>query len=243
LGITNWFIGCSGFHYDEWKTIFYPEKLPKSKWFEFYCEHFNTLELNVTFYRFPTVETLRIWYDNSPKSFRFSLKAPMLITHFKKFTDSTRLLSDFYNALEKGLKDKLGCVLFQLPKQIVRSDEKLEQIIKCIKPGFDNVIEFRDASWWHQKVYDKLKTKSITFCGISHPPLPDEVIKKSSVIYYRFHGRPSLYKTRYKISELSEFKNSITKFKGNQKAFIYFNNTAEGAAVLNAKELKELSDK
>jgi len=238
---TKWYIGCSGFHYSDWKGIFYPENLPKSKWFEYYCEHFNTLELNVTFYRFPREETLKIWYDKSPTKFRFSVKAPRLITHFKKFNDSTRLLSDFYNAIDKGLKDKLGCALFQLPKQMIKSDEKLKQIIKCMDPGFNNVIEFRDTSWWCEEVYKELKNNSISFCGISHPHLPNDVIKNSSIFYYRFHGCPVLYKSKYSQYILSKLKNTITGFKGDKKAFIYFNNTMGAAGAVNAKELRTLT--
>jgi uncharacterized protein YecE (DUF72 family) len=93
------YIGCSGFHYKEWKDIFYPEKLPQTKWFQFYCQHFNTLELNVTFYKFPTESSLAKWYNTSPNDFKFSVKAPRLITHYKKFIDCQSLLMDFIAAL------------------------------------------------------------------------------------------------------------------------------------------------
>src|ERR1700747_49503 len=111
----KWFIGCSGFHYKEWKGIFYPEKLPQRKWFEYYSSRFNTLELNTTFYRFPQLGVLQNWYEKSPADFRFSVKAPRLITHYKQFNDSRQLLADFYGTIREGLQDKLGPVLFQLP--------------------------------------------------------------------------------------------------------------------------------
>src|SRR6186997_2521864 len=98
----DWRIGCSGFHYKEWKGEFYPEKLPQTKWFEYYAELFNTLELNVTFYRFPRVEYLQNWYNKSPDGFDFTVKAPRLITHYKKFKDCESLLEDFYNSLREG---------------------------------------------------------------------------------------------------------------------------------------------
>src|SRR3982750_2937983 len=119
----KWWIGCSGFHYKHWKDIFYPQGLPQTKWFEFYCQHFNTLELNVTFYRFPRLSFLETWYKKSPKEFRFSVKAPRLITHFKQFHDSERFISDFYNVVKEGLKDKLGCTLFQLPPRSAYKEE------------------------------------------------------------------------------------------------------------------------
>jgi uncharacterized protein YecE (DUF72 family) len=76
------YIGCSGFYNKDWKEVFYPNGLPQSKWFEFYCTQFNTLELNTTFYRFPTIEMLKKWYDTSPADFKFSVTAPRLITHY-----------------------------------------------------------------------------------------------------------------------------------------------------------------
>ena len=79
----RWHIGCSGFHYKHWKGGFIPIYLPQKKWFEFYNNSFQTLELNVTFYRFPRLNVLENWYEKSSPQFRFSVKAPRAITHFK----------------------------------------------------------------------------------------------------------------------------------------------------------------
>src|ERR1044072_6786414 len=95
--MAKWWIGCSGFHYKHWVGKFYPGDLPQRKWFEFYCEHFDTLELNVTFYRFPQLSSLQSWYKRSPAKFQFAVKAPRAITHYKKFNDIERLISDFYS--------------------------------------------------------------------------------------------------------------------------------------------------
>src|ERR1700760_568766 len=117
------YIGCSGFYNKDWKELFYPKGLAQSKWFEYYCTQFNTLELNTTFYRFPTIEMLKKWYDKSPADFKFSVKAPRLITHYKQFNEVERLLNDFYSSVREGLKEKLGAVLFQLPARVVYSEE------------------------------------------------------------------------------------------------------------------------
>ena len=122
----DWHIGCSGFHYRDWRGTFYPVKLPQKKWFDYYCEHFKTLELNVTFYRFPQLSFLQNWYQKAPADFRFSVKAPKAITHFKQFHDTARMISDFYETINNGLQEKLGPVLFQMPRGLVmmRSDWK-----------------------------------------------------------------------------------------------------------------------
>src|SRR5690349_13147184 len=102
MSTIQWHIGCSGFHYKEWKEVFYPKGLPQRKWFDHYCEHFDTIELNVTFYRFPELTSLQNWFHKSPDRFLFSVKAPRLITHYKKFEDCAGLLTDFYTTVRDG---------------------------------------------------------------------------------------------------------------------------------------------
>jgi uncharacterized protein YecE (DUF72 family) len=235
------YIGCSGFHYKEWKEVFYPEGLPQTRWFQFYCEHFNTLELNVTFYKFPTEKTLQKWFISSPEGFKFSVKVPKAITHFKKFNDCERMLSDFYNSCQSGLQQKLGCILFQSPPQLIYSPELLEKIIANVNPAFKNVLEFRHASWWNAVVFQQLKKHKITFSGISYPKLPDEAIKTNPALYYRFHGVPVLYKSAYSLAFLENIKAMIVKQKAKE-AWIYFNNTWGTAAIENAKFLMDITN-
>src|SRR5690606_30967565 len=121
----EWHIGCSGFYYKDWKGLFYPEDLPQKYWFDYYCRYFNTLELNVTFYRFPELSFLQNWYNKSPESFSFAVKAPRTITHYKKFNGITDTLHDFYSTVRTGLREKLECILFQLPPSLPYSEERL----------------------------------------------------------------------------------------------------------------------
>ncbi|MDB5200135.1 MAG: hypothetical protein JWO92_2098 [Chitinophagaceae bacterium] len=237
--MAKWWIGCSGFHYKEWKEVFYPKGVPQTKWFEYYCRHFNTIELNTTFYRFPRPEALQSWHKRSPEDFKFSVKGPRLISHYKIFIDCERMLGDFYASVYEGLQDKLGCVLFQLPSRIVYSEEVLNRIIENLNPAFDNVIEFRDKSWWNKKVYAALKKHKITFCGISHPTLQDDVIKNNSILYYRFHGVPVLYKSEYKKDFIEEITNEIKNAGRFKEAYIYFNNTWGTGALANARQMQE----
>ena len=238
----NWYIGCSGFHYKEWKGIFYPDGLPQSKWFEYYSQQFNTLELNVTFYRFPQLSFLQNWYKKSPGQFLFSVKAPRLITHYKQFTGTEELLTDFYNSIRQGLKNKLGAVLFQLPPQAIFTEERLQRIINSLDTSFNNVVEFRHQSWWKKDVIKELTDHNISFCGISYPGLPDKAVINNSFAYYRFHGIPVLYKSSYTDKELQEIAKVILKHQP-QNAFIYFNNTASAAALGNAASLKRFLER
>jgi uncharacterized protein YecE (DUF72 family) len=236
----KWWIGCSGFYYNHWRNVFYPEDLPKSKWFDYYKERFNTLELNVTFYRFPQLSVFENWYKKSPKKFSFSVKAPRLITHYKQFNDTAKMMAGYYATIREGLQDKLGCVLFQLPPRSVYTEDRLQRILDTMDLTFNNVLEFRHTSWWNGQVYRTLGKHKISFCGMSHPSLPDEVVQNSPVVYYRFHGTPELYKSPYDISFLEKVAEEISANKKTKKAFLYFNNDIDGSAIKNARELHEI---
>lgn len=237
---TEWHIGCSGFHYKHWKKNFYPEDLPQRKWFEYYCEHFKTVELNVTFYRFPQLSFLQGWYTRSPGDFVFSVKAPRIITHFKKFTGTQQLIADFYHVIQNGLQEKLGPVLFQLPPRTSFTQERLENIINSLDTSFNNVLEFRHETWWKKEVYQQLAAHNISFCGMSHPALPRDVILNTAICYYRFHGIPQLYKSPYSKPELKAFAEKIKNSRKTKKAFVYFNNDIDEAAIDNAGTLIQL---
>lgn len=230
----QWRIGCSGFHFREWKELFYPPDTPQRKWFEYYCKRFNSLEINFTFYRFPQLAFLENWYEKSPAGFRFAVKAPRLITHYRQFNDISPLLSDFYSVLQEGLKEKLGPVLFQFPPRLVYSAERLDEICRRLDPAFLNVVEFRDESWWQGHIYQQLAAHQIVFCGMSHPRLPEEVICNTGTAYYRFHGTPQLYKSEYSESFIDAVTNAVTADDKVKEAWLFFNNTARGAAIRNA---------
>lgn len=238
----EWHIGCSGFHYPHWKGTFYPEDMPKKKWFEFYAQHFSTLELNVTFYRFPQLSVLQHWHILAPENFRFSVKAPKVITHFKQFHNTVDMITSFYDTIRNGLQAKLGPVLFQLPPRLRYDQERLQRILNQLDPTFDNVLEFRHASWWQPEVYEQLAAKRISFCGMSHPDLPREVIINTPVIYYRFHGVPDLYRSPYSDADLEQVINQVKAHNKAIESWFYFNNDAAVAAIPNAQTMIKLAN-
>jgi uncharacterized protein YecE (DUF72 family) len=239
---TEWRIGCSGYHYADWKGIFYPEALPSRKWFEYYCDHFNTIELNVTYYKFPRVDTLKRWYGRSPKDFDFTVKAPRNITHSRKFGEAERLLSDFYSVVKEGLREKLGCVLFQFPSGFHFDAGRLAGILRMLDGSLPNVLEFRHKSWWTTEVLETLARSRATFCGMSHPDLPENVVSTSDTVYYRFLGIPHVYNTRYELPALERVRQEILNAGRAARAFLYFNNTADAHAVMNAKQLQSICE-
>lgn len=233
-------IGCSSFYNSYWKKIFYPENIPSSKWFDYYCTQINTYEMNGTFYKFPTLKIMENWYQKTPDNFLLSVKAPKEITHNKKFIDCEELIKDFYAICKTGLKHKLACILFQLPPSYQYSPEKLLFIIKNLNLDFENIIEFRHESWWIPEVWDELSKNNVTFCSVSHPQLPETIFTEFPVIYIRFHGRTKMFYSEYSKEELIAVNDVISNSKKDKPVFIYFNNTASTAGILNAVEMKKL---
>ncbi|MEN2412419.1 DUF72 domain-containing protein [Flavobacterium mesophilum] len=229
-------IGCSSYNNRFWKGVFYPENLPSSKWFDYYSQHFDTYEFNGSFYKFPTIRIFQNWYNKAPEGFLFSVKAPKEITHIRKFEACEDLLNDFYNCCKEGLKEKLACVLFQFPPTYTFTSERLQHIIQNLNLDFKNVIEFRHESWWNQEVWNSFLENNITFCSVSHPKLPRTIFTDFPFVYIRFHGVPKMFYSSYSFDELLEIKNEIAAKQG----FIYFNNTASDAGILDALEMKRI---
>lgn len=235
----KWHIGCSGFYYKHWKGLFYPDDMPQKKWFDFYCQNFNTLELNSTFYSFPQPATLKKWHDDSPPEFTFAVKAHRGITHYKRFNDVHDRVQTLYDVVNNGLQQKAGAILFQLPPGFNYTQDRLEKIIKTLDPAFNNVVEMRHPTWWNPKIYTELAKHNIAFCGMSHPTLPQEVIANTHNVYYRLHGNRELYASAYSTGELQKLADDI-KGTTAKNVYVYFNNDIGASAIYNARQLVEI---
>src|SRR3954469_22045348 len=124
-------IGTSGWHYKHWLGTFYPAKLPASKMLEFYLQHFDTVEVNNSFYMLPKVPILESWREATPKDFLFSIKASRFLTHNKKLKDPQNALDNFLPRAE-ALGPKLGPILFQLPPKWRINVERFEQFLEAL---------------------------------------------------------------------------------------------------------------
>lgn len=232
-------IGCSGWNYKEWQGEFYPEKLAKKNWLEYYSEKFDTVEVNNTFYRFPKEEHLENWRETVPEDFLFTLKGSRYVSHMKKLKGVKESVQKFSDAAHL-LKEKLGCILWQLPPNLHRNDEKLENFCKDLNSKDKNVIEFRHGSWYDQGVYEILSKHGVSFCAISSPEFSEEMITTNQIGYLRFHGKgKNWYDYLYSEKELEEWYQKIEK-KDLKEIYIYCNNDINANAPKNALQLKEL---
>ncbi len=236
--VTEYFLGCSGFYYNHWKGRFYPEKLPKNKWLQYYAQQFNTVELNNTFYRYPRESMLQGWRDKTPDNFKFTLKANRAITHTRKF-HNTEALTELFYKLAYVLQDKLLCVLFQLPPFVHKNLELLEKIASQIDPKVTNVLEFRHESWWSDDIYAFMEKKGLVFCSVSSSNLPERLVSTASTVYVRFHGKNGWYAGFYPDEELKVWAEKIKEQKA-KRALCYFNNDVNANAVKNCQTLKTL---
>jgi uncharacterized protein YecE (DUF72 family) len=232
------YIGCSGYHYPSWKKAFYPEDLPKDQWLEYYAKHFNTVEINNTFYKMPTEFAFQEWRDKTPANFKFTVKANRYFTHLKKLNIDAgfreRLQS--FNKTISVLEDQLGCVLWQLPGNLHRDVDKLENLCKMLDKNMRHVIEFRHPSWFNEKIYDVLSAQDVSLCILSAPNhLPEEVRATNKTAYLRLHGKDSWYDYHYTDQELKNWEKQLKKLKQPGQLYVYFNNDQYAFAPDNAK--------
>jgi len=231
-------IGTSGWSYPGWRELFYPEELPSKDWLSYYAGHFSTVEINMTFYRFPRPETLKGWLEKTPPHFTFTLKANRQITHLKKIKNVQNEVRYFY-ILANSLREKLGCLLFQLPPSIHLDLPLLKDFLATLSPEFKNVIEFRHESCYEEKVYEILRTQKAIFCTVSSAQVPSTPIVTAETVYFRFHGLTRGYRHNYSDDELKEWAERIKKLSPKE-CFIYFNNDYQAHAVENAKTLEKM---
>lgn len=236
-------IGCSGWHYDHWRSLYYPAELPKSEWLLFYAKQFNTVELNSSFYQLPSEKTFNRWRESTPDSFVFAVKVSRFITHIKKLRKSALALETFLSRVSI-LQNKLGPLLYQLPPSMKRNDEMLCEFLALLPSYYRHVFEFRHESWLNSSVFNILRRYNIGLCVFNMPNINCPLITTSDFAYIRFHGNQKLYSSCYSDKELSQWSQDVIQLGNNIKAiYIYFNNDAEAFAIKNALTLRDYLDR
>jgi uncharacterized protein YecE (DUF72 family) len=232
------YVGCSGWRYWKWRDSFYAG-VPQNDWFGRYLKHFDTVEINASFYSWPTVAAVQAWRRQPGKTkFIYTVKVSEHITHIKKFKGTKTLIRDF-GMIADILGERMGCFLFQLPPSYRYTRTRLNDIVTQLDPARRNVVEFRHASWWNEEVYSAFRKAGIIFCSCSAPRLPDELIRTADELYVRLHGPKRWYRHDYSKSELAIWADRI-KASGAKRAWIYFNNDNDAHAPENATALRRM---
>ncbi len=231
-------IGTSGWTYSHWKHVFYPLACPKSRWLEYYTEHFDTVELNATFYRLPKATTFEGWGRRTPDLFLWAVKASKYITHTKRLREPAEPLERFYS-VTSALGEKLGPILFQLPPSLSFDEERFTGFCGCLSPSRRHALEVRHPSWISDRLFAILKAHNMAFCisdTAGRYPFHERVT--ADFIYIRLHGSKKLYASDYSEEELQTWAQKIRKW--GKDTYLYFDNDFEGYAVKNAKRMKEI---
>jgi uncharacterized protein YecE (DUF72 family) len=232
-------IGTSGFHYKHWKGPFYPLKTPASKMLDYYLQHFDTVELNNSFYRLPDPEAFDHWRDVTPSNFVFAVKASRFLTHNKKLKDPESALENLLPRSAR-LGKKLGPILFQLPPNWHVNIDRLKNLLEVLPRHLRYAFECRDLSWMTPEVNRVLSRFNAAFCIYELAGYHSPVNVTSDFAYVRLHGPAAgKYQGRYSDDRLHEWARQVEDWaKRLQAVFIYFDNDQAGYAAQNALALR-----
>jgi len=233
-------IGCSGWNYRHWRGDFYPDGLPVKRWFEHYARHFDTVEVNASFYRLPTTDTFAKWRDQAPPGFRYAVKAPRFITHMKKLKDCDESVADFLGRA-RHLGDTLGPILYQLPPKLRFDPGRLSAFLDLLPPDLAQVIEPRDPSWLASEALELLDQHGIGICAHDMPTCAENRTATGRLAYVRFHGATGKYVGRYPHETLQGWADWLHHQEAQDRtAWAFFNNDVHGHAIEDAKALRTL---
>jgi uncharacterized protein YecE (DUF72 family) len=229
----RFFVGTSGYSYKEWKGTFYPEKMPAKGMLSFYAQQFSTVEINNTFYRMPAPSVLESWATQVPENFRFVLKAPQAITHFKRLKEVEEPTERFLQ-VATVLKERLGPLLFQLPPNFKQDLPRLDRFLDLIPVGTKAAFEFRHESWFDDEVFARLRAKSCALCVADSEDLPAPELVNTA--------RWGLLRLRREIYPNEKLVEWLDKAKSQKwdEAYIFFKHEDSGTAPKFATQFLEL---
>ncbi len=228
-------IGTSGFSYKHWKGRFYPPALPRSQWLEHYMLFFPTVELNVSFYRLPSVEAFLSWKKRARSYFTYVMKLSRIITHRRRLRVEQEELERHLNRY-RLLGDKLEAVLVQLPGSLKRDLPLLLGFLELLPRDLRFVFEFRSPDWWDEDVFEILRRTGSGIVITDWEGMPEDYPPEFTVYYIRRHGPTSRYTSRYSEEYLDHLARRLLALGGRKYAF--FNNDYMGFAVENAHYLQ-----
>ncbi len=231
-------MGTSGWQYEDWRGCFYPTELPTRGWLAHYAGRFATVEVNSSFYRLPSPETVARWARTVPDGFVFAFKASRYLTHVRRLRDCAEPLARMWAAL-RSAGPKLGPVLFQLPPDLPADAELLRSFVRLLPAGLRAAFEFRHPSWSAPEVAAALGSAGAALVHADRPGVRSTIIPNlGGWSYVRFHqGRPT--GPGYPPQTLRAYADRIAALADGE-LFAYFNNDTGGAATRDATALIRL---
>jgi uncharacterized protein YecE (DUF72 family) len=233
-------VGCSGWNYPHWREVVYPKGVPQRLWLEHYATLFDTVEVNATFYRLPSPETVSHWVESTPEDFVFAIKASRYLTHVKRLRELDRGIAALGDRIEPLLATpKMGPVLWQLPETFHRDDERLAGALASLPP-WRHAIEFRHASWFVPDVMALMREHGAALVIGDHPERPFQLHELTADwSYIRLHHGSRGRRGNYSAAELETWKRRIASWRAEAEVYVYCNNDWEGFAFPNASWLRD----
>ena len=239
-------IGCSGWQYKDWRERFYPKGLAQRRWLQFYAGTFDTVEVNATFYRLARPDAVAAWVEETPDDFVFTIKGSQYLTHMKRLLDREQVLERFYASIAPLVESpKLGPVLWQLPPNFRRDDDRLAAWLEALKrfPPTRHALEVRHDSWFVPEVYGLLYAHGVAFVIGDDPRRVDWPLEVTAPFtFVRFHYGTRGRRGNYSETELREWAARLRDLATGADVWAYFNNDWEAFAIGNGKRLKRLLD-
>lgn len=226
-------IGTSGFIYDHWRGRFYPPTARGSE-LELYARSFDTVELNVTFYRMPPSSTFRSWAARVPDDFIFAVKASRYLTHVRRLKEpraSVERLVD--RAMELGRH--LGPILIQLPPDLELDLVALEDTLDAVPAGMRVAFEARHPSWFIDDVRQTLTERNVALCVADRRGPVTPLWQTADWAYVRFHAGRAAPRSCYDAADLTSWAERVAGWSTDDPVgFVYFNNDGNGCALRDA---------
>jgi uncharacterized protein YecE (DUF72 family) len=235
-------VGCSGWQYADWRERFYPKGVPQRRWLQHYAQTFDTVEVNATFYRLAKPAAVGAWVEETPPDFVFTVKGSQYLTHMKRLRDVDVGPERFFTSIAPLVESpKLGPILWQLPPNFQRDDERLDGWLEGLRrfPAARHAVEFRHKSWFVPEVYGILHAHGAALVIGDDPrrvAVPHVVTAEWSFV--RFHHGHRGRRGNYSRTELQEWAARLRDLASHGEVWAYFNNDWEGFAVANARWLK-----
>jgi uncharacterized protein YecE (DUF72 family) len=241
-------VGCSGWMYDDWRGRLYPRTLPQRRWLEGYTAHFDTVEVNSTFYRLARRDAVTGWVSQTPPEFEFAVKASRYLTHVRRLVDIGDGIKRFYEPLQPMIDaGRLGPVLWQLPENFHRDDARLAGWLQALGSAASRMhtIEFRHASWFVPEVLGMLRAHGVALTLGDHPSRAFQSYEATADWrYLRFHHGSRGRAGNYSDAEVETWARRIAQWRRRESIYAYFNNDWRGFAPANARLLlRRLGDR
>ena len=234
-------VGCSGWNYRHWRALFYPEKTPVRGWFSFYAAHFDTVEINNSFYRLPKPETFDKWREQAPPGFAYAVKANRYLTQAKKLKDCAEPVARMM-APVRHLGSTLGPILYQLPPTLRINLPRLEEFLGLLPRDLTHVSEFRERSWYAPETLALLERYGASFCCHDMAGSTSERWAVGPIAYVRFHGAGGKYWGRYSDETLLGWTDWMRdQVQAGRTVWAYFNNDTDAHAIHDALTLKAMA--